>query len=244
MNCADSVLNSDELPVRGIDQCPSTLSTQWDPGLVLDKWNRLLALFKRTRLNSCFVEAEAFLKCVNLLCFKGAPFFPPSFQRIWCCSFCEYFAIFSPGCFCLCSKARAHSCCLNRVLNLYKEDSGSRSQCLAAHKTSNSSWTILEVCGVEATGPCLTFKRLLPTEGGLGQPVYTDHSFRPLRTTGTDHWASLAAPTGTADSQLPPATALKLTSRLITGGSSLRASCSQMLTTWQYKGANEWKTGA
>lgn len=75
MNCADSVLNSDELPVRGIDQCPSTLSTQRSPGLVLVKWNRLLALFTAARLNSCFVEAEAFLKCVNLLRFKRLLFF-------------------------------------------------------------------------------------------------------------------------------------------------------------------------
>lgn len=78
MNCADSVLNSDELPVRGIDQCPSTLSTQWSPGLVLVKWNRLLALFKRARLYSCFVEAEAFLKCVNLYGSKES-YFPPLF---------------------------------------------------------------------------------------------------------------------------------------------------------------------
>lgn len=75
MNCADSVLNSDELPVRGIDQCPSTLSAQPSPGLVLVKWNRLLVLFTMARLNSCFVEAEAFLKCVNLLAVQKTPIF-------------------------------------------------------------------------------------------------------------------------------------------------------------------------
>lgn len=80
MNCADSVLNSDELPVRGIDQCPSTLSTQWNPGLVLVKWNRLQDLFKRAWLYSCFVEAEAFLKCVNLCRSRGSNFSPPFIQ--------------------------------------------------------------------------------------------------------------------------------------------------------------------
>lgn len=79
MNCADSVLNSDELPVRGIDQCPSTLSAQPRPGLVLVKWNRLLALFTTARLNSCFVEAEAFLKCVNLLAIQKTIFFSSFF---------------------------------------------------------------------------------------------------------------------------------------------------------------------
>lgn len=88
MNCADSVLNSDELPVRGIDQCPSTLSTQRSPGLVLVKWNRLLALFTTARLNSCFVEAEAFLKCVNLLRFKRLLFF--FFSSLLLLSFCEF----------------------------------------------------------------------------------------------------------------------------------------------------------
>lgn len=75
MNCADSVLNSDELPVQGIDQCPSTLSAQPSPGLVPAKWNRLLALFTEARLNSCFVEAGAFLKCVNLLAIQKTPIF-------------------------------------------------------------------------------------------------------------------------------------------------------------------------
>lgn len=78
MNCTDSVLNSDELPVRGIDQCPSTPSTQPSPGLVLGKWNRLPALFTTARLNSCFVEAEAFLKCVNLLAIEKILLFCPS----------------------------------------------------------------------------------------------------------------------------------------------------------------------
>lgn len=87
MNCADSVLKSDELPVRGIDQCPSTLSTQRSPGLVLVKWNRLLALFTTARLNSCFVEAEAFLKCVNLLRFKRLLFF---FSSLLLLSFSEF----------------------------------------------------------------------------------------------------------------------------------------------------------
>lgn len=70
------------------------------------------------------------------------------------------------------------------------------SACLVFHKAPNSS-TILQLPDVEASGPCLTFKRLLPAKEGLGQPVYTVHSFRPLRTTGMDRWASVAAPTGT-----------------------------------------------
>lgn len=82
MNCTDSVLNSDELPVRGIDQCPSTLSAQPSPGLVLVKWNRLPALFTTARLNSCFVEAEAFLKCVNLLAIQKDYFFSPPFHSV------------------------------------------------------------------------------------------------------------------------------------------------------------------
>lgn len=111
---------------------------------------------------------------------------------------------------------------------------------MASHKPSNSSTNILEVCGVETSGPRLTFKWLLPSEGGLGQLVYTDHSFRPLRTTGTDHWASVAAPTGTADSQLPPALPLKLTGRSITGGSRQQTTavrCSQCGSKWSL---NEW----
>lgn len=104
---------------------------------------------------------------------------------------------------------------------------------MASHKPS-------KVCGAETSGPRLTFKWLLPSEGGLGQLVYTDHSYRPLRTTGTDHWASMAAPTGTADSQLPPALPLKLTGRLITGGSSQQTTavrCSQCGNKWSL---NEW----
>lgn len=99
---------------------------------------------------------------------------------------------------------------------------------------SNSSTNIPEVYDAETSGLPLTFKWLLPSEGGLGQPVYTDHSLNHLRTTGTDHWASMAAPTGTADSQPAPAPPLTLTSRLITGGRSRhtpqRVLCSQTLT--------------
>ncbi len=48
---------------------------------------------------------------------------------------------------------------------------------------------------MEASGLCLTFKWLLSSEGGLGQPVYTDHSFsllksnrdRPLSLYGSSH---------------------------------------------------------
>lgn len=99
MNCADSVLNSDELPVRGIDQCPSTLSTQWNPGLVLVKWNRLLPLFKRAWLNSCFVGVEAFFKmCKSSVVKKKTLFFSPYFLwGIQRCSFCEYLSILSFG---------------------------------------------------------------------------------------------------------------------------------------------------
>lgn len=77
------------------------------------------------------------------------------------------------------------------------------SACLALHKASNSTTIILELLGMEVSGPCLTFKWLLPTKEGLGQPVYTVHSFRPLSTTGMDRWASVAAPTGTAPSAPP-----------------------------------------
>lgn len=243
MNCADSVLNSDELPVRGIDQCPSTLSTQWNPGLVSVKWNRLLALFRRAWLNSCFVEAEAFLKCVNLLWLKRVLFFLCSFREFGAAHFVSIllFAALELVCFDL--KVKALSSSSHWLLNLQKRPNKKQHLCasvstkilMASHKASNSSTNILEVCGVEASGPRLTFKWLLPSEGGLGQLVYTVHSFRPLRTTGTDHWASMAAPTGTDDSQLPPALPLKLTGRLITGGSSQQTTavkCSQCGNKW------------
>lgn len=101
------------------------------------------------------------------------------------------------------------------------------SACLALHKATNSTTIILELLGMEVSGPCLTFKWLLPTKEGLGQPVYTVHSFRPLSTTGMDRWASVAAPTGTADTPLP---ALHLTGPLWTGGRSLSGCCSPNLT--------------
>lgn len=125
MNCSDSVLNSDELPVRGIDQCPSTLSTQRSPGLVLVKWNRLLALFRTAWLYLCFVEAEAFLKCVNLCVSKESYFLPLLHSGSWhcvsalqCCSFCEHFAICRLRTLRLDSKVETLS--LNWHLNLQK----------------------------------------------------------------------------------------------------------------------------
>lgn len=83
MNCADSVLNSDELPVRGIDQCPSTLSTQWSLGLVLVKWNRLLALFKRGLIKFMFCWSRSLFKmCKSSAIQKSPIFFFASFHSV------------------------------------------------------------------------------------------------------------------------------------------------------------------
>lgn len=101
MNCADSVLNSDELPVRGIDQCPSTLSTQWAWAL---SWLNGTGcwLFSEGLIIFMFCWSRSLFKMCKSLQFKGALFFRLHSGNWHCasvlwrrhrCSFCALFAI-------------------------------------------------------------------------------------------------------------------------------------------------------
>lgn len=146
--------------------------------------------FQKPWLYSCFVEAEAFLKCVNLCCSKES-YPPPSFRELCVCAL-VLLSLWA-------SFPQRNELCLD--LGCF--NSGCRWKAATLKQRSLVSALTNHLTALQTHLRCatlrlpLTFKWLLPSEEGLGQPVYTDHSFSHLRTTGTDHWASMAAPTGT-----------------------------------------------